>query len=158
LDNFGTFAEKDSTNLTEMLNEGLLAAGDFLLITSCLSPRIVHQPSFMAAFKTAFGIFYDGVEIDRDFKARNHVDILVALAFSRYHTKMKSIGKSEFLYTSLIRKFSYRDSKATMGLWVFRVARQEAGSFRLSDCEFEQFPHAFTKPKATARAVPNIFE
>jgi hypothetical protein len=158
LDYLGTFAEKDAAALTELLDGGLLLAGDFLLVTSCLSPRIVHQRGFMERYRAAFGIYYGGVDVDRDFKVRNHVDLLVATAFSRHQRKLAGLVKDQFMSPNLLRKFMYRDSKATMGLWLFRI-NQRAGAVRLlSDSQFEEFPHAFTKLKEAGLEVPNIFD
>ncbi|HMG73679.1 MAG TPA: hypothetical protein VK582_09270 [Pyrinomonadaceae bacterium] len=157
LDYPGTFAEKDAVSLTELLDAGLLLSGDFFLITSCLSPRIVHQSSFMERYRAAFGMFYTGAKIDREFKVRNHVDLLVATVFSRYQRKLKWLSREELSSATLLRKFMYRDSKATMGLWLFRVDSQAGTTRFLRDSEFEEFPYAFTK-KEVEPDVPNIFD
>jgi len=40
---------------------------------------------------------------------------------------------------NLLRKFMYRDSKATMGLWLFRINQRAGCRATLTDSQFEEF-------------------
>src|SRR5438552_18222678 len=50
LDYFGTFGVRDARTIGFLLESRLLRDRDYLLITSCLTPRVVHQPNFMSIY------------------------------------------------------------------------------------------------------------
>ena len=47
LDDTRVFGDSQANTLLDLLRAGLLHKGDWLLITSCLTPRVVRQSSFM---------------------------------------------------------------------------------------------------------------
>lgn len=159
LDYTGNFARRQADTLTTLLNSTLLREDDFLLITSCLSPRIVHQSRFMITFKPSFKLFYGtAVTIDQEFKARNHVDLLVEMTMSRHERGSMEMQQRSRISANLLRKFKYRDSKAPMGLWLYRMESKKERLALLNDAPFEEFPHAFKKVEEREVDVPNIFD
>jgi hypothetical protein len=153
MDHTKTFREHQANSLAELLQAGLLRSGDWLLITSSL--RIVYQERFMARHDGAFRTFFGPrTSVTREFRARNHVDLLVARTFSA-HRPAGGI-RAGSLEAVLIRKFKYADTSG-MGLWLYRIGETQRSMSVLPDRSFEEFPHAFghvaEKPK-----VPNIFD
>jgi hypothetical protein len=157
LDDTKTFGDRQANTLLDLLTAGLLYDRDWLLITSCLTPRVVRQPRFMNRYDSTFKLFY-GIKtiIDVEFRVRNHVDLLVALTFSRY--QQIKIGTFGQLRATLLRKFKYRDTRADMGLWLYRIESVDLNSSGLVDQQFEEFPHAFEKIPQMIEEIPNIFE
>jgi hypothetical protein len=154
LDDTRTFREGQAETLLQLARDELLRPGDYLLITSCLTPRIVHQPSFMSRFEDAFKLYYRSVAaVDTHFKVRNHVDLLVAHTLSRHQSAVS--GRGPGLRAQPLRKFRYRDTRAAMGLWLYHIVPGEARASPLADLPFEEFPHAFA---VAAEDVPNIFD
>jgi hypothetical protein len=158
LDDTRTFRERQAATLVELLRARLLRTGDWLLITSCLTPRVVNQERFMTKHDGTFRLFYgQPLALKNDFRVRNHVDLLVALSLSRY-VSLSSVTENR-AHATLMRKFKYRDTRATMGLWLFRVEAFQGRAVRLEDCVFEEFPVAFEKvPQEPRPDVPNIFD
>jgi hypothetical protein len=156
LDDTRTFREPHAEVLLELLRSELLRQGDYLLITSCLTPRVVNQPRFMLHHQGTYRTFFGPrIPVDQEFRVRNHVDLFVALMFSRYQGIRAGQGK--FLRASLMRKFRYNDTRAVMGLWLYQLDFGADRRFALRDIDFEQFPHAFARAPA-AEEIPNIFE
>ncbi len=153
LDDTKTFREHQASTVAELLQAELLRHGDWLLITSSL--RIVYQGQFMTKYDGAFRTFYGPrTSVTREFRARNHVDLLVAKTFSGH--RPAGISRAGLLEAVLLRKFKYRDTSG-MGLWLYRIDAARHSTGLLIDQTFEEFPHAFEhvdeKPK-----VPNIFD
>jgi hypothetical protein len=156
LDDTRTFREPQAEVLFELLRAELLLEGDFILITSCLTPRVVHQPRFMRRYEGTYRMFFgSGASGDQEFKVRNHVDLFVARTFSRYQG-VRATGRN-FLRATLMRKFKYNDTRAVMGLWLYRLESSGDRSFALQDVDFEQFPHAFVRVPVE-EDIPNIFD
>ncbi len=157
LDDTKTFREPQADVVLSLLASGLLCEADWLLITSCLTPRVVRQTGFMRRFEDTFRLFYkksDGVDLE--FRIRNHVDLLLALTFSR-HQAMEPDIRSQ-LRPSLVAKYKYRDTRSEMGLWLFRI---DAGGpiTALADKSFERFLEEIDQLfKEKEAAVPNIFD
>lgn len=158
LDDTKTFRENHADTLLQLLKSALLREGDWLLITSCLTPRVVHQSRFMERHNGAFKLFYGPqTTINVDFRMRNHVDLLVALALSQYQQVTDALRRRP-LYATLFRKFKYRDTQTAMGLWLYRIEMTDGHSSVLRDQPFEEFPLAFEKVPEKEEEVPNIFD
>lgn len=155
LDYTGTFRKKDADTIHHLLETGLLREGDFLLITSCLSPRIVNQATFMESYKGTFELFYPGFKVDAAFRVRNHVDLLTAVAFSEFERSSSNAGKRQVISGELLKKFKYADSHVAMGLWLYRLGASTS-SRRLRDEPFDEFPHAFAVQYR--KDLPEIFD
>jgi hypothetical protein len=153
LDDTKTFGERQANTIAELLSSGFLRQSDWLLITSSL--RVVYQARFMSRYDGTFHMFYGArISITKDFRARNHVDLLVARTFSNY----RPIGVTQGwqLKAVLMRKFKYRDTSG-MGLWLYRIDEVSRYAGQLADQQFEEFPYAFEHvPKELE--VPNIFD
>jgi len=155
LDYTGTFRKKDGDTIHHLLETGLLREGDFLLITSCLSPRIVNQATFMEGYKSTFELFYRDSKVDAAFRIRNHVDLLIAVALSEFERSSSNAGKRQVISGELLKKFRYADSQVAMGLWLYRLGTS-ASSRRLQDQKFDEFPHAFAAQQR--KGLPEIFD
>jgi hypothetical protein len=157
LDDTKTFREPQAEVILSLLASGLLREADWLLITSCLTPRVVRQANFMGRFQGAFRLFYKkSDEVDLEFRIRNHVDLLLAMIFSRYQAMAADIRSQ--LIPCLIAKYKYRDTRSEMGLWLFRI---DAGRpiTALADRPFEPFLEEIEQLfKEKEAAVPNIFD
>jgi hypothetical protein len=157
LDDTKTFGDRQANMLLDLLRAGLLRDGDWLLITSCLTPRVVRQPRFMSQYDGTFKLFYGPqTAADIEFRGRNHVDLLVALTFSRY--QQMGTGTYGQLCAAPLRKFKYRDTRADMGLWLYHIEIVNPNSLALMDHQFEEFPHAFEKIPEMMEEIPNIFD
>jgi hypothetical protein len=160
LDDTKPFSSLQAAKFGDLLRMDLLKEGDFLLVTSCITPRIMHQPNYLSDNQETFKLFYGPrCQAERDFKVRNHVDLLVSLALSR-HDKVVALtsGRLTRLRVSLLRKFRYRDTRAAMGLWLFEVCRATLRSVQLVDKPFEEFPVAFTHQPGLDDQIPDIFD
>jgi hypothetical protein len=156
LDDTRTFSEPHAEILLELLRSELLLDGDYLLITSCLTPRVVNQPRFMHRYEGTYRTFFGPHPVvDQEFKVRNHVDLFVAQTFSRFQGVRP--GARSFLRASLLRKFKYNDTRAVMGLWLFQLRSRVDRTFALQDVDFEEFPHAFVRVPEE-EDIPNIFD
>jgi hypothetical protein len=158
LDDTRPFSAIQANKLGELLRADLLRAGDFLLITSCITPRVMHQPKFMADQVETFKLFFGpNCKPDRDFKVRNHVDLLLALTLSKHDRIVSLVGSTlSRLRATLLRKFKYRDTRAAMGLWLFEIGKATLRSVRIADKEFEEFPISFAhRPE---EEIPDIFD
>ena len=155
LDDTKTFGVRQADTLLELLRASLLRDGDWLLITSCLTPRVVHQPRFMSQYESTFKLFYGPqTTVNMEFKVRNHVDLLVALMFSQYQpVETDAHGR---LRAMLLRKFRYRDTRTSMGLWLYHIGTTNPNT-GLGEQQFEEFPHASEKIEIV-EDVPNIFD
>ena len=160
LDYTGTFGSRQADSLTDLLSDGLLLDQDYLMITSCISPRIVRQPRFMLLYEDAFRLFYGpSITINQEFKIRNHVDLLVGMALSRFERELATASvRQPSLHARLLQKFRYQDTRTPMGLWLYRFERSLIQSPRLDDGIFGEFPHAFAKKEEKEEEIPNIFE
>ena len=154
LDYTGTFGHADSRALDALLQEELIRAGDFVMITSCLAPRVVRQPKFMERYRTSFQLLFQQSKIDASFKIRNHVDLFVGLSLSDFERTSDTAGLRHQIRATLLKKYKYADSTA-MGLWLYQL---EAGkpTTVMRDQAFEEFPHAFSAPRRAS--VPSIFD
>ena len=159
LDYTGTFGNRQTDNLAELFSDGLLRDQDYLMITSCISPRIVRQARFMFSYEDTFKLFYGAsIVVDQEFKIRNHVDLLIGIALSRFERETLTTGSQQPLYAKLLRKFRCQDTRTPMGLWLYRFERSLIRSARLEDGSFEEFPQAFAKKEEKEEEIPNIFE
>ncbi len=160
LDDTRPFSGIQANKLGELLRENLLRAGDFLLVTSCITPRVMHQPRFMADHAETFKLFYGPYcNPDRDFKVRNHVDLLLALTLSKHDRVVNLAGGTlSRVRARLHRKFKYRDTRAAMGLWLFEISQASLRTVRLADNEFEEFPIAFAHRPEAEEEIPDIFD
>ncbi len=141
LDYTGTFNDYRQETISELLDNGFINGGDFLLITSCLSPRIVHQGQFMIDHERDYVILYRmTTEPNRDFKVRNHVDLLIGMTISKYERARSDQGSGRRLSAKLIKKYKYKDSKTPMGLWLYKFEEVATRLPRLDDHHFEDFP------------------
>jgi hypothetical protein len=157
LDDTRIFGDRQANTLLDLLRAGLLYRGDWLLITSCLTPRVVRQARFMSRYDGTFQLFYGPqTTVDLEFRERNHVDLLVALIFSRY--QQVRTDTYEKLCATLFRKFKYRDTRASMGLWLYRIETLNPNTLRLTNKAFEEFPHAFEMLPEIEEEIPNIFD
>src|ERR1700675_2514005 len=67
-DDTKTFRETHANTIMSLLRANLLLQHDWLLITSCLTPRVVRQASFMKQFDDTFRLFYGNSALpDADF-------------------------------------------------------------------------------------------
>ncbi len=156
LDYTGTFKDKEANDLEYLLDSGLMRIGDFLLVTSCLTPRVIHNQNIMGKYDRSFRLFFQPSRLDKEFRGRNHVDLLVAISFSRRESSLRKLGQKEIPSPQLLGKFKYRDSRSPMGLWLYRVERKDGSSRKLDDVHFDEFPHAFAMMPEPE--VPNIFD
>ena len=156
LDYTGTFRENESQDLYSLMDAGLLRDGDFLLITSCLTPRVIHNQRIMAKYDASFRLMFKTAKITNDLRDRSHVDLFVSLALSRFEKDQRDTGEGEGLSVRLLGKYKYQDSRAPMGLWTYRVEKSVQRRPTIEDVRFDEFPHAFAK--APEEPVPNIFE
>jgi hypothetical protein len=159
LDDTKPFSSLQAAKFAELLRMELLKEGDFLLATSCITPRIMHQSTYLSDNQETFKLFYGPrCQVDRDFKVRNHVDLFISLALSRHDRVVESTSRLTRLRVNLLRKFKYRDTRAAMGLWLFQVCKATLRSVQLVDKPFEEFPLAFTHQPGLDDQVPDIFE
>ena len=109
----------------------------------------------MSQYDGTFKLFYGPQPtVNMEFKVRNHVDLLVALMFSRYQPlETDAHGR---LHAMLLRKFRYRDTRTSRGLWLYHIEATNPNT-GLADQQFEEFPHAFEKIEIVEE-VPNIFD
>jgi len=155
LDDTRTFREPQAEVLLELLRSELLRETDYLLVTSCLTPRVVNQTRFMHRYEGTYRTFFGASStVDKEFKVRNHVDLLVAQTFSRFQGLRPDTPR--FLRATLLRKFKYNDTRAAMGLWLFELQSTANRTFALRDVDFEEFPHAFVQ--VPEEDIPNIFD
>jgi hypothetical protein len=113
----------------------------------------------MLSYEDTFKLFYGtSIIVDPEFKIRNHVDLLVGIALSRFERESLTAGIRQPLYAKLLRKFRYQDTKTPMGLWLYRFERSLTHSTKLEDGLFEEFPQAYAKKEEIEEEIPNIFE
>lgn len=156
LDYTKTFSDGERQAIAQLLAADMLRAGDYLLVTSCLTPRVVHQARFMDAYRSSFSIFFGGGSPSRDFKVRNHVDLFLGLVSSDFEKQRAWSSKSNVRF-ELLGKLRYNDTRAPMGVWVYAVQPSDRTLTHLPDRDFELFPKDFVykKPKDD---VINIFD
>lgn len=155
LDYIGTFRRRDAETIHDLLASDLIRRGDYLLITSCLSPRIVKQQNFMAPYQSTFEHFFRQRDLDAPFMIRNHVDLLLALALSQFERTSARAGHRQRVIGNLLRKFKYADSHVPMGLWLYHLESSTSHQ-AIADRAFDEFPHAFSAVRR--KEVPNIFD
>lgn len=156
LDYTGTFSARQSEVITDLLEQGLILADDHILITSCISPRIVHQENFMRNDLPMFKLIWGDADIDRDFRVRNHVEVLLGRAFDRYHRTMRAVEHSP-ISARLLQKFRYQDTLSPMGLWMYGVEPGLVSFSKPVDTPFEDFPTAFRAVKEEQSGLSEIF-
>jgi hypothetical protein len=156
LDYTGTFKQSEADSVSTLLESRLVLPGDFVLITSCLSPRIVHNDRFMARYDSSFRLMFKPSRLDNAFRDRNHVDLLLALALSRLETTRRPEREPRYIGADLLGKYKYQDSRSPMGLWVYRIIGTGRRIGQLRDVAFDEFPHAFAMP--VEPEIPNIFD
>jgi hypothetical protein len=141
--------------LVSLLSSASLRAGDYLLITSCLTPRVLHQDGFMNDFTPDFRTFFglSSSLVDRDFKVRNHVDLLVAQAIAE-----NSRGHAPSVVTDaeLISKYRYRDTRSPMGVWLYAITNATSLPTILADTPFDEYPWAMPPVIAPAETIEEI--
>jgi len=54
LDYTNVFGYRETLDIADIFRGGLIRSGDFVMITSCVSPRIVRQPRFLHKYVLAF--------------------------------------------------------------------------------------------------------
>lgn len=157
LDYTGTFKRAQAGTIRILLESQLLRAGDYFLITSCLSPRYVGQDAFLAEQTTALKLYYGSAQtIDKEFKVRNHVDFLVNQVFIGYERIARATANGVALSPTLLCKFRYQDTRAPMGLWLYRVD-QAPSPTSLTDSTFDDFPEAFKPLGAPVSVDEDLF-
>ena len=90
-----------------------------------------HTEAFQLYFKVPLD------KVDRDFRVRNHVDLLVAQAIIE---RAKGDGDTQVVNAKLMRKYRYRDSRTPMGLWLFKIKSIPQIPIGLHDQQFFDFP------------------
>lgn len=153
LDYLCVFREPERQTVESLLTSGMLKTGDFLIVTSCLTPRVAHQEDFMAEKDSMFSLLY-GRAPTKEFKARNFVDLQMGMTIMELQSQTWRDPAAPTL--RLLSKTKYRDSKAPMGVWLYAVEDSEERLMALEDVPFDEFPHAFTY--VAPPAVPNIFD
>jgi hypothetical protein len=156
LDYTGTFKDNEAATFLELLESGLLRAHDFVLITSCLSARVLHNERLMTKYDSSFRLLFRPGRLDVGFRDRNLVDLLVNLSLSRFEKTQPEAGTMGFLGARLLGKYKYQDSRAPMGLWLYRIEPMNRRIAKLADVRFDEFPVAFSKPQEPE--IPNIFD
>jgi len=141
LDYTKTFSEHKAEEVASLADYDLLRPGDYLLITCCVSPRIVHQRRFMAQYRACFRRYFSHKPINRDFRIRNHVELLLERALSRQRRTAKHTNPSRIRVDTLT-KYRYRDTMITMGLWLMQVRLRSKGKRKLRDKAFTDFPES----------------
>jgi len=101
----------------------------------------------MERYRAAFGIYYGGVNVNRDFKVRNHVDLLVATAFSRHQRKLRGGERPVDVATPAGANLCTVIPRQPWDSGCFVLIRRAGAARALTDSQFEEFPHAFTKLK-----------
>lgn len=160
LDYLNPFGLSHQATLLALVRARCLRAGDFLMITSNLTPRVIYQTRrpFMqnqvAAFRTYFGL--GGAPVPPKFRERNHVDLLVGQACSII------AGESTpgpYIDCSLMGKYRYRDT-TPMGVWIYEVKQAQRMATRLRDVDFRDYPWplAITEKAALAPSEPQLFD
>ena len=109
LDFLNPFREYNQTLVSELISTESLRPNDFLLITSSLTERVMHQASFMDGHTEAFQLYFKVPldKVDRDFRVRNHVDLLVAQVMIE---RAKGDGDAQVINAKLLRKYRYKDN------------------------------------------------
>jgi len=150
LDFLNPFSEANQDVVFSLLRSGCLRPKDFLLVTSSLTERVLHQPTFMDSYSIAFQQYFKikEAEITRDFKIRNHVDLLVAQASIK---AANDIGGKIFTTVELLSKFRYRDTRTPMGVWLFRINQSGALPTKLHDLPLEDYPWSAEPSEDAAR-------
>lgn len=159
LDDTKPFGALQAEKVEELLRSALLRDADFLLITSCITPRIMHQASFLQDHLEEFHSYFgNDAVVDRDFKVRNHVDMHLGRVFSA-HDKFADISDGQLLRLRpvLLRKLRYRDTRAAMGLWLYKIQRATKRSVTIADVDFERFPISFSYKPEQEEGIPDLF-
>jgi hypothetical protein len=138
LDYTGIFMRAKAADVIALLDARLIQAGDFLLVTSNLTPRFVRQASFMAEVGEELQLLFGAAATEPEFRERNHVDYYLTEAFD---------GARRGIYPLRLARLRYKDTNTPMGVWLFQI---ETGHlhYRWPDDAFEEFPIAFAaEPK-----------
>lgn len=160
LDYLNPFGPSHQADLLALIRARCLRAGDYLMITSNLTPRVLYQTRrpFMekqlAAFRTYFGL--GAAPVSPKFRERNHVDLLVGQACSLI------AGESTpgpYIDIKLLGKYRYRDT-TQMGVWIYKIKKVVRVATRLEDWQFRDYPWpiSITEKADLLPAEPQIFE
>jgi hypothetical protein len=156
LDGTGTFGSREGEAVSDLLDACLLLPGDYLLITSCMSPRIVHQQGFMGDHLSFFKLLWPTQPISSEFKARNHVEVYLTEAFDRHERAIRGVSTKIARGVTSLRKLRYKDSKSPMGLWAYRIDGAPRQRFE-DDQLFDDFPTSFVVREEHDDDGPDLF-
>ncbi len=148
LDYTRVFTRSRSEDLETLLSARLLRSGDFLLITSNLTPRYLRQEAFMRRDMDVLHEIFGAKANGMDFRERNHVDYYVAQIFSRAY--------AGFIARRLTR-IRYNDTGTPMGVWVFEI-KNGNGTFDWVDDLFEEYPSSFIRPARDDENELDLFD
>jgi hypothetical protein len=159
LDYLNPFGLSHQATLLSLLRSKCVRADDYLMITSNLTPRVLSQTRrpFMepqvSAFRTYFGL--GSAAVPKDFRERNHVDLLVGQACSIFAGESRP---GPYIDTRLIGKYRYRDT-TPMGVWIYKVDKAHRVAVRLKDVPFRDYPWplAVTEKAKLIPTEPQIF-
>lgn len=157
LDYTKVFSEKEAVDVQTLLSEDLLKSNDFLLITSCINPRVVNQDGFMKHSRSTYQLLFKEKMPSGEAMVRNHVDLLMALAFARHKRDAYDLQREFRLKPQLLRKYRYHDT-SDMGVWLFQVVRSESENHVIEDRGFERYPDSFVKTSPETSSGPSIFD
>ena len=160
LDYLNPFGLSYQSELIALIRARCLRPGDYLMITSNLTPRVMYHTrrpfmeSHVGAFRTYFGL--GGGAISPKFRERNHVDLLVGQACSII---ARESSPGPYIDSRLLDKYRYRDSRTPMGVWIYRIEKTLRPATRLKDVPFKDYPWplSVTEKAALAPAEPDLF-
>lgn len=160
LDYLTPYGLSSQADLIALIRGRCLRAGDYLMITSNLTPRVMYNSRrpFMenqvSAFRTYFGL--GGATVPPNFRERNHVDLLIGQACSIIASESKP---GPYVDCRLIGKFRYKDT-TRMGVWVYRVEKAARVAVHLKDIPFVDYPWplAVTEQAGLVSDEPQLFE
>jgi hypothetical protein len=139
LDFFTPFSELNQSVVYSLLTSGCLRPGDYLMVTSSLTQRVLHQQNFMNRFVSDFRHYFglaDG-QVTTEFKVRNHVDLLIAQAVM--HSAKGNDGEPH-VNANLMAKYKYQDTRTPMGVWLYKLEQVTAVPSKLTDMKFMEYP------------------
>jgi hypothetical protein len=159
LDYLNPYGLSHQATLLALIRARCLRAGDYLMITSNLTPRVMNNSrrpfmeNQLSAFRTYFGLA--GAPVPPKFRERNHVDLLVGQACSII------AGESTpgpYIDSRLLGKYRYRDT-TPMGVWIYKIEKALRVATRLKDVQFRDYPWpiSLTEKAELLPAEPQLF-
>lgn len=145
LDYTKVVTDADVDVVTHLVDENLLREGDYLLVTSSLTPRVTRQQTRLQRNRDLLQEHLGRSSFDEDFVERNFVDLHVSRSFRRTYQKSTRCD--------CVKKIRYRDTSA-MGTWLFRVTGGTQ-PWTWPDMDFFDFPRNFSY--APTRSNFNVF-